>query len=160
MRRRRVGRGTGQARSTGSDAARLRRKLRPSSTCSVVAYGPGIRKHGRPARATPCEVTPRLGQVAAGGDLGGALVDEHDRGRSPEGDLLPQRPDAGAQHRVGRLVARGRGLEQVGDAVAGGDERVVGGLDGGARREDPRRASAGARTSARACPGGSGRPRR
>ena len=32
---------------------RLRRKLSPSSTCSVGAYGPGIRKHGRPARATP-----------------------------------------------------------------------------------------------------------
>ena len=40
-------------RSTGSDAARFRSRLSPSSTCSVDAYGPGIRKHGRPARATP-----------------------------------------------------------------------------------------------------------
>ena len=42
-----------QARSVGSALTRLRRKLRPSSTCSVGAYGPGIRKHGRPASATP-----------------------------------------------------------------------------------------------------------
>ena len=40
-------------RSTGSDADRFRSRLRPSSTCSVDAYGPGIRKHGRPAMATP-----------------------------------------------------------------------------------------------------------
>ena len=44
-------RGAGHA--TGSDACRFRRKLRPSSTSSCGAYGPGIRKHGRPARATP-----------------------------------------------------------------------------------------------------------
>ena len=37
----------------GNAAARLRTKLSPSSTCSIGAYGPGIRKHGRPARATP-----------------------------------------------------------------------------------------------------------
>ena len=42
-----------QARSTGNDTARLRRKLMPSSTISASASGPGSRKHGRPARATP-----------------------------------------------------------------------------------------------------------
>ncbi len=46
-------RGRAYGRSTGSDAARFRSRLRPSSTCSVVAYGPGMRKHGRPASATP-----------------------------------------------------------------------------------------------------------
>ena len=106
----------------------------PSSTCSVVAYGPGIRKHGPTGEGDALEMAPRLGQVAAGGDLGGPLVDEHDRGRSPQGDLLPERPDAGAQGCVGRVVAGGRDLEQVGDAVAGGHERLVGGLDGGRRR--------------------------
>ena len=41
------------ARSIGSEAARFRRKLTPSSTDSTGAYGPGMRKHGRPASATP-----------------------------------------------------------------------------------------------------------
>ncbi len=41
------------SRSTGTSVARLRRKLMPSSTDSAGAYGPGMRKHGRPASATP-----------------------------------------------------------------------------------------------------------
>ena len=115
---------------------RLRRKLRPSSTCSTGAYGPGIRMHGRPARATPGKVAPRFGQRPTGADRRHALVDEDDRGRSPDGDLLPERPDAGGQVGVRRLVARGRDLEQVGDAVAGGQQGVVGGLDRRPGRDD------------------------
>ena len=41
------------ARSSGSVDARFRRNVTPASTDSDAAYGPGIRKHGRPARATP-----------------------------------------------------------------------------------------------------------
>ena len=50
----------------GSDAARLRRKLRPSSTCSVGAYGPGIRKHGRPAERDARGAGPTAPRAARG----------------------------------------------------------------------------------------------
>ena len=42
-----------RAVSRASALARFRRRLRPSSTSSAGAYGPGIRKHGRPPSATP-----------------------------------------------------------------------------------------------------------
>ena len=61
----------------------------------------------------------------------------HDRGRSPDRDLLPERPDARGEGGIGRLVPRGRELDQVRDPVAGGHQRVVGGLDRGPARDDP-----------------------
>ena len=82
------------------------------------------------------ELAPRFGQRPPRADGRRPLVDEHDRGRPPDGDLLPERPDAGGQLRVRRLVTRGRDLEQVRDAVARGHERVVGILDR-AWRDDP-----------------------
>ena len=82
------------------------------------------------------QLAPRLGEFATGADRRGSLVDEYDRARSPDGDLLPQRPDARGQLRVGGLVAWRRLLAQIGDPVAGLHEGVVGGLDRRAGRED------------------------
>ena len=61
-------------RQRGSDAPRLRRKLRPSSTSFAGAYGPGIRKHGRPASATPVELAPRLGAAPAPATISAARL--------------------------------------------------------------------------------------
>ena len=85
----------------------------------------------------PGELTPRLGQRPTSRDGRRALVYEHDGRRAPDGDLLPQRADPSGQLRVGRLVARGRGLEQVRDAVAGRDQRLIGRLHGRPGRQDP-----------------------
>jgi hypothetical protein len=87
------------------------------------------------------KLAPRLLQRPARGDLRDALVDEHDGAGPPERDLLPERPDALAKLLVGRLVAWAGSLDQVGDAVAGGDERVVGLREVRVGREDRRRPS-------------------
>ena len=42
-----------RGRQSGRAARRFRRKLRPAATSFAGAYGPGMRKHGRPAIATP-----------------------------------------------------------------------------------------------------------
>ena len=124
-------RARGQA---GSDAARFRSRLRPSST----SFGRCVRarhEEARPARQRDArELAPLLVELAAGGRLRGPLVDEDDRRRPPDRDLLPERPDPGPERRVGRLVAGGRLLVEVGDPVARGDERVVGGRRSPCRR--------------------------
>ena len=84
------------------------------------------------------ELPPVLLERPPGRDRRGALVDVDDRGRAPQGDLLPERPDAGPQVGIAGLVTCGRALEQIRDAVTGRDERIVCGLDRGARRQDPR----------------------
>ena len=142
-----TGRRPAQARSVGSAATRLRMKLRPSSTCSSGRVG-ARHQDARPAgEGDARQVAPRFGERPAGADGRDALVDEDDRGRSPDGDLLPQRADPGGQLRVGRHVAGGRYLEQVGDAVAGCHQGVVRGLD---RR--PGRDDAGGHEPSEECP--------
>ena len=131
--------GIRQARSVGSAETRLRRKFSPSSTRfdrSVRAGHQDARPAGqRDAR----QVAPRLRELATGTGVRHALVDEDDGCRAPDGDLLPERTDPGGQRRIGGFVASRRDLEQVGDAVAGGHQGVIGGLDRRPVRDDPGR---------------------
>ena len=101
----------------------------PSSTVLGRGVRPGHQDAGRPARAHAGQLTPRLGQLAAGAIVRGPLVDEDDRRRAPDARSSAKAARPGAQLRVRGLVPRGRDLDEVGDPVAGGDERIVGGLD-------------------------------
>ena len=83
-----------------------------------------------------CQLAPRLRERTGRDDLGGSLVDEDDRRGPPDRDLLPERPDPGSERRIRRLVTRSRDLQQVGEAVSGGDERVVGRRDRRVLRQD------------------------
>ena len=95
--------------------------------------------HGRPARATPGRWPHGSVELATGAGVRHALVDEDDGGRAPDGDLLPERTDPGGQRRIGGFVTSRRDLEEVGDAVAGGHQRVIGGLDRRPVRDHPGR---------------------
>src|SRR5207244_9127026 len=64
------------------------------------------------------------------------LVDKDDRRRPPDRDLLPERTDAAPERGVARLVARARHLEEVREAMPGGDERVVSRRDRRVGRQD------------------------
>ncbi len=109
----------------------------------VDLLGRGVRAGHQEARPSgerdPGQLAPRLGQGSPGRDRRAALVDEDDGGRAPDRDLLPEGPDARGQLGIGRLVAGRRDLEQVGDAVAGGRQGVIGGFDRGRPRDDPGR---------------------
>jgi glyoxylase-like metal-dependent hydrolase (beta-lactamase superfamily II)/8-oxo-dGTP pyrophosphatase MutT (NUDIX family) len=90
--------------------------------------GPGHHEAGSAGQRHALELAPRLAQPAAGGRLGGSLVDEHGGRRSPDRDPLPQRTDARGQLRVGGIVAGRYVLAQVGDPVTRCHQGVVGGL--------------------------------
>ena len=76
---------------------RLRITLRPSSTSARGRVRPGHQEARSRRQRQVLDQAPRLGDVTAGARLGGALVDEDDGRGAPDGDLLPERPDAHTQ---------------------------------------------------------------